>query len=176
MATMAQPGPAVEHPSYAQVTRDIAATLGKPSKGYFILLGFVVTILAIGFGALLYQIRIGLGVAGYTPPVMWGVYITTFVFWVGIAHSGTLISAILYLFRSAWRTSVYRTAEAMTVFAVMTAGLFPLIHVDPVPQSAATLGQLQITARVGSVRHRDILHGEHSVSHCRVDSRHCRGS
>jgi molybdopterin-containing oxidoreductase family membrane subunit len=121
MATMAQPGPAVEHPSYAQVTRDIAATLGKPSKGYFILLGFVVTILAIGFGALLYQIRIGLGVAGY--------YITTFVFWVGIAHSGTLISAILYLFRSAWRTSVYRTAEAMTVFAVMTAGLFPLIHV-----------------------------------------------
>jgi hypothetical protein len=72
MATMAQPGPVVEHPSYAQVTRDIAATLGKPSKGYFILLGFVVTILAIGFGALLYQIRIGLGVAGYTPPVMWG--------------------------------------------------------------------------------------------------------
>ncbi len=67
--------------------------------------------------------------AGYTPPVMWGVYITTFVFWVGIAHSGTLISAILFLFRSAWRTAVYRTAEAMTVFAVMTAGLFPLIHV-----------------------------------------------
>jgi len=52
-----------------------------------------------------------------------------FVFWVGIAHCGTLISAILYLFRSAWRTAVYRTAEAMTVFGVMTAGLFPVIHV-----------------------------------------------
>jgi molybdopterin-containing oxidoreductase family membrane subunit len=117
------------HPTYHEVTRDIAATLGNPRPGYYILLGFVLTVLAAGALALLYQIRWGLGVAGYTPPVMWGVYITTFVFWVGIAHSGTLISAILYLFRSAWRTAVYRTAEVMTVFAVMTAGLFPLIHV-----------------------------------------------
>jgi molybdopterin-containing oxidoreductase family membrane subunit len=116
-------------PTYREITRDIAATLGNPSKGYYILLGLVLVMLMLGVVALLYQIRVGLGVAGYTPPVMWGVYITNFVFWVGIAHSGTLISAILYLFRSAWRTSVYRTAEAMTVFAVMTAGLFPLIHV-----------------------------------------------
>lgn len=115
--------------TYARITRDIAATLGRPSKGYYILFGAVLAVLGIGFVALLYQIRYGLGVAGYVPPVMWGVYITTFVFWVGIAHSGTLISAILFLFRSAWRTSVHRTAEAMTVFAVMTAGLFPLIHV-----------------------------------------------
>ena len=120
---------AARPPTYADVTRDVAATLGNPTKVYYGLLAFVITILLIGFGALLYQIRMGLGVAGYTPPVMWGVYITTFVFWVGIAHSGTLISAILFLFRSAWRTAVYRTAEAMTVFAVMTAGLFPLIHV-----------------------------------------------
>ena len=120
---------AATRPTYADVTRDIVATLGNPSKAYYGLLAFVLFVLAIGVGALLYQIRIGLGVAGYTPPVMWGVYITTFVFWVGIAHSGTLISAILFLFRSAWRTAVYRTAEAMTVFAVMTAGLFPLIHV-----------------------------------------------
>ena len=115
--------------TYARITRDIAATLGRPSKGYYILFGAVLAVLGIGFVALLAQIRDGLGVAGYVPPVMWGVYITTFVFWVGIAHSGTLISAILFLFRSAWRTSVHRTAEAMTVFAVMTAGLFPLIHV-----------------------------------------------
>ena len=59
---------------------------------------------------------------------MWAIYITDFVFWVGIAHSGTLISAILYLFRSRWRTAVYRAAETMTGFAVLTAGLFPLIH------------------------------------------------
>jgi len=125
----AAPSPAHHHhPTYHEVTRDIAATLGHPKRGYFILFGFVLLVLAAGIVALLYQIRRGLGVAGYSPPVMWAVYVTTFVFWVGIAHSGTLISAILYLFRSAWRTSVYRTAEAMTVFAVMTAGLFPLIH------------------------------------------------
>ena len=70
----------------------------------------------------------GLGVAGYSPPVMWGVYIITFVFWVGIGHAGTLISAILYLFRAGFRTSIYRCAEAMTVFAVMTAALFPILH------------------------------------------------
>ena len=129
MAATVQPTDAREPLTYSRITRDIAGTLGNPGRGYFILLGLVLTVLAIGGFALLWQIRYGLGVAGYVPPVMWGVYITTFVFWVGIAHSGTLISAILFLFRSAWRTSVYRTAEAMTVFAVMTAGLFPLIHV-----------------------------------------------
>ena len=66
--------------------------------------------------------------AGYRHPGFWGVYITNFVFWVGIAHSGTLISAILYLFRANFRMSIYRIAEAMTVFAVLTAGLFPIIH------------------------------------------------
>ena len=132
MATAAHPEAAPAHhahPTYHEVTRDIAATLGNPRKSYFVLMAFVLLVLGAGIFALLWQIRWGLGVAGYTPPVMWGVYITNFVFWVGIAHSGTLISAILYLFRSAWRTAVYRTAEAMTVFAVLTAGLFPLIHV-----------------------------------------------
>ena len=130
MATTVHPEAAPHaHPTYHEVTRDIAATLGNPSRQYYILLAFVLTVLAAGILTLLDLVRYGLGAAGYTPPVYWGVFITTFVFWVGIAHSGTLISAILYLFRSAWRTAVYRTAEAMTVFAVMTAGLFPLIHV-----------------------------------------------
>ncbi len=130
MATIAQPEQtSAQPPTYADVTRDVVATLGNPSKGYYVLLGVVLVILGAAGFALLWQVRFGLGVAGYTPPVMWGVYITTFVFWVGIAHSGTLISAILFLFRSGWRTSVYRTAEAMTVFAVLTAGLFPLIHI-----------------------------------------------
>src|SRR5438552_13759280 len=129
MATVTHHEPAVRpRPTYAEITRDVAATLGNPSRAYYILFGFVLFVLACGVGALLYQIKLGLGVAGYQPPVMWAVYITDFVFWVGIAHCGTLISAILYLFRSAWRTAVYRTAEAMTVFAVMTAGLFPVIH------------------------------------------------
>ena len=78
------------------------------------------------------QIYSGLGVTGLRQPVMWAIYITNFVFWVGIAHSGTLISAILFLFRTKWRTAVYRAAETMTIFAVATAGLFPLIHLGRV--------------------------------------------
>src|SRR5260370_20521961 len=115
--------------TYDFVTRAIARTLGTPGKGYSALLTLAVGLLSVGIVCLLFLLRYGLGLAGYSHPVYWAVYITCFVFWVGIAHSGTLISAILFLFRSGWRTAVYRTAEAMTVFAVMTAGLFPLIHI-----------------------------------------------
>ncbi|MBI4543208.1 MAG: polysulfide reductase NrfD [Gemmatimonadetes bacterium] len=89
-----------------------------------------VVLSGLGFGAYCWalQLKYGLGITGYEPPIFWGSYITNFVFWVGIAHSGTLISAILFLFRSGWRSSVYRASEAMTVFAVMTAGLFPVLH------------------------------------------------
>ncbi|MHB1312972.1 MAG: NrfD/PsrC family molybdoenzyme membrane anchor subunit [Gemmatimonadaceae bacterium] len=113
---------------YEQVNDDIIATL-RPSKAWFALLLVAMGCMAIGISAWMYQINQGLGVAGYSPPVMWGVYIVTFVFWVGIGHAGTLISAILYLFRAGFRTTIYRCAEAMTVFAVMTAGLFPIIHI-----------------------------------------------
>src|SRR2546430_7539250 len=115
--------------SYDFVTRAIARTRGNPGKGYYALLALAVALLGVGIVCLLFLLRYGLGLAGYSHPVYWAVYITCFVFWVGIAHSGTLISAILFLFRSGWRTAVYRTAEAMTAFAVMTAGLFPLIHI-----------------------------------------------
>ncbi len=73
-------------------------------------------------------VGIGMGLMGVNHPVGWGTDIVTFVFWVGIGHAGTLISAVLYLFRQKWRTSIARSAEAMTVFAVMTAGIFPIIH------------------------------------------------
>ncbi|MHB0964233.1 MAG: NrfD/PsrC family molybdoenzyme membrane anchor subunit, partial [Gemmatimonadaceae bacterium] len=112
---------------YEQVDDDIIATL-RPTKAWFLMLMTAVACLALGVSAFLYQLHQGLGVAGYNPPVMWGVYIITFVFWVGIGHAGTLISAILFLFRAGFRTTIYRCAEAMTVFAVMTAGLFPIIH------------------------------------------------
>jgi len=87
-------------------------------------------VLAVSIVAWTYQIYLGLGVTGLRTPQYWALYITSFVFWIGIGHAGTLISAILYLFRARWRTSVYRAAEAMTVFAVMTAGLFPILHLD----------------------------------------------
>jgi molybdopterin-containing oxidoreductase family membrane subunit len=67
-----------------------------------------------------------IGVWATTAP--WGFDITNFVFWIGIGHAGTLISAILFLFRQKWRTGINRFAEAMTIFAVMCAGLFPGIH------------------------------------------------
>jgi len=75
-----------------------------------------------------HQVIEGIGMSGINNPIGWGVYITDFVFWVGIAHSGTLISAVLFLFRAKWRVPIYRISEAMTVFAVATAGLFPIIH------------------------------------------------
>ena len=69
---------------------------------------------------------------GLSIPVGWAPYITNFVWWIGIAHAGTLISAILYLFRVSWRNRINRAAEAMTIFAIATAGLFPLIHLGRV--------------------------------------------
>jgi len=114
--------------TYARVNDDVIRMLDKPTFKWWAL--FIPTLFFVGFGlfCFIYQVYTGLGVAGYRHPVFWGVYITDFVFWVGIAHSGTLISAILYLFRASFRMSIYRIAEAMTVFAVLTAGLFPIIH------------------------------------------------
>ena len=127
MAAVAQPHLPTQ--THAEVTRDVVGTLGTPSRGYLLLLGGAITFFLIGVTTFVIELKVGLGVAGYNPPVMWLVYITNFVFWVGIGHAGTLISAILYLFRSPWRTVVYRATEAMTVFAVMTAGLFPIVHI-----------------------------------------------
>jgi molybdopterin-containing oxidoreductase family membrane subunit len=79
-----------------------------------------------------YLVLNGVGVWGVNKPVGWGFAIVNFVFWIGIGHAGTLISAILFLFRQKWRTSINRFAEAMTIFAVMCAGLFPAIHVGRV--------------------------------------------
>jgi molybdopterin-containing oxidoreductase family membrane subunit len=134
MATAVEnvPRSTVPHPDvhrHSDVNRDILAILGRPGLGWWSLFGLAAALVGLLFGAWGYQLIRGIGVAGITKPAGWGVYITTFVFWVGIAHSGTLVSAVLFLFRAPWRQSIYRAAEAMTVFAVMTAGLFPLIHV-----------------------------------------------
>jgi Ni/Fe-hydrogenase subunit HybB-like protein len=81
------------------------------------------------FGAVvLYLLMMGVGIWGINIPVGWGFAITSFVWWIGIGHAGTLISAFLLLMHQRWRTSINRLAEAMTIFAVMTAGMFPLLH------------------------------------------------
>jgi molybdopterin-containing oxidoreductase family membrane subunit len=93
---------------------------------------FTATIAASGLACITYQISTGVGVWGENHPVGWAWDITNFVFWIGIGHAGTLISAILFLTRQKWRTSINRAAEAMTLFAVICAGIFPGIHVGRV--------------------------------------------
>ncbi len=115
--------------TYGQVTKDVLDPLFSIGKPYLAGMTLVMLGLAYGGWCIIQQLVWGLGVAGYSQPVFWGLYITTFVFWIGIGHAGTLISAVLFLFRSKWRTGVYRAAEAMTIFAVMTAALFPALHV-----------------------------------------------
>jgi Ni/Fe-hydrogenase subunit HybB-like protein len=115
-----------------RVETDVLAAMSRPRPLYWAALAAAALLLACLLSLWFYQIFNGLGVAGIQHPVGWGVYITNFVFWVGIAHSGTLISAVLFLFRARFRKSFNRSAEAMTLFALMTAGLFPLIHLGRV--------------------------------------------
>jgi molybdopterin-containing oxidoreductase family membrane subunit len=114
--------------TYRKIDDTVLDTLAPPQRKYWALVALLFAGVLMGAGCWLYQIMVGMGVAGQNNPVHWGTYLINFVFWVGIAHSGTLISAILHLFRAGWRNPIARAAETMTVFAVCTAGLFPFIH------------------------------------------------
>ncbi len=120
--------PEVAKLTYGEITDEVIGNMRPPTLRYLGIVAVLALGAAWGLSAWMYQIRTGMGVAGLNHPVCWAVYIGNFVFWIGIAHSGTLISAILHLVRSKWRAAVSRSAEAMTIFAVMTAGLFPLVH------------------------------------------------
>jgi len=104
----------------------------KTGPWFWIVVGVLFAIFAWGMYAWIYQITWGFGTAGINRPVYWGFYIATFVFWVGISHAGTMISAVLRIFKADWRRPITRGAEAMTAFALMMAGLFPLIHLGRV--------------------------------------------
>ena len=115
--------------SYSQITEDIIKPIeAKPTKWWY--LGFTVSLAALGLWlvSVTYLLFTGVGVWGLNKTVDWGWDITNFVWWVGIGHAGTLISAVLLLFRQKWRTAVNRSAEAMTIFAVVCAGSYPLLH------------------------------------------------
>ncbi|MCG6907470.1 MAG: polysulfide reductase NrfD [Desulfobacteraceae bacterium] len=118
--------------TYATIDQTVLQTLEKPRPGYWAAVAVLAGGILLGAACWLYQIFVGIGVGGQNNPVAWGTYLINFVFWVGIAHSGTLISAILHLFRAGWRNPIARAAETMTVFAVCTAGLFPFIHLGRV--------------------------------------------
>jgi molybdopterin-containing oxidoreductase family membrane subunit len=116
-------------PKHSEINDAIAKPLEtKPTWKYYLALGISSTLLLIGAVCLGFSFYYGIGLWGNNQPVGWAIPIVNFVFWVGIGHAGTLISAILFLFRQRWRTGIARFAEAMTIFAVITAGLFPLIH------------------------------------------------
>lgn len=117
-------------PTFGEINETISRPLDmNPDKKFMLAISVTGTMLLIGAACLGYTFYKGIGVWGNNNPVGWGFDIVNFVFWVGIGHAGTLISAILFLFRQKWRTGIARFAEGMTIFAVMCAGLFPLIHV-----------------------------------------------
>jgi len=116
-------------PSLRRITEDVARPLeGRPGKGWWICFGISFAALLELGGMVSYTFANGIGVWGLNNSVGWAFDITNFVFWVGIGHAGTLISAILLLFRQRWRASINRSAEAMTIFAIACAAMFPLIH------------------------------------------------
>ncbi|WP_372642416.1 NrfD/PsrC family molybdoenzyme membrane anchor subunit [Ancylomarina sp.] len=115
--------------TYSQITKDIVAPIeGKAGKAWYMGLTLSLSAMFFGLAMMGYTLWEGIGTWGLNRTIGWGWGITNFVWWVGIGHAGTFISAILLLFRQKWRTSINRSAEAMTIFAVLCAGLFPLIH------------------------------------------------
>ena len=124
-----EPAIVEKNPSFASINDLIARpTEQMPDKKYYIALSITTTMLAIGAFCFCLTFYYGVGMWGNNNPVGWAFDIVNFVFWIGIGHAGTLISAILFLLRQRWRTGIARFAEAMTIFAVMVAGLFPLLH------------------------------------------------
>ena len=115
--------------SYHDISVDVGApVLGKANKSWWIVFTIALIAFLWGLGCIIYTVSTGIGVWGLNKTIGWAWDITNFVWWVGIGHAGTLISAVLLLFRQKWRMAVNRSAEAMTIFAVVQAGLFPIIH------------------------------------------------
>ena len=128
-----QPTLILRSPDFHAITEAVAGPVEQgPPLGWWLCFIPAVALLGLLGVAVSWLFWEGIGVWGLNVPVGWAWDITNFVFWVGIGHAGTLISAILFLFRQKWRTSINRAAEAMTIFAVMCALLFPGIHVGRV--------------------------------------------
>lgn len=116
--------------NYKQVTEDILKpTESFPTKVWWSAFTLALTVTLVDLGIIGYLMYEGLYILGINNPVGWGFFIVNFVFWIGIGHAGTLISAVLHLFRQEWRTGINRAAEAMTIFAVMVAASSLIVHV-----------------------------------------------
>ena len=111
-----------------QINKDLLRPIYHATWRFYVTATVLAALVAAALFAWGYQMYYGLGISGLNRPVFWAVYITNFVFWIGISHAGTLISAILRVCNASWRRPVTRCAEAITVFSLSIAGLFPLIH------------------------------------------------
>lgn len=117
------------NPPLAEIDRVVSIPMNEtPSRKFFLALTISSSLLLFGLFCIGVTFYYGIGMWGNNQPVGWAFGIVNFVFWVGIGHAGTLISAILFLLRQKWRTGIARFAEAMTIFAVMCAAIFPVIH------------------------------------------------
>ena len=116
-------------PTGQQISRDLVRPLLLTSWRFYVMIALFGAFVVAGLVAWLSQIYFGFGLSGISWPVYWGFYITNFVFWIGISHAGTLISAILRLVNAGWRRPVTRCAEAITTFALLIGAMFPLIHI-----------------------------------------------
>ncbi len=117
-----------ENIAWAKINEDVLRSMEAPRMAYWIAVAACVMMVAVGAVAVIYVYDVGQGVLDLYWPEMWGLFLSTFVFWIGMSHSGTLLSAILHIIQADWRKPIYRFAEAMTTFSLMTAGLFPIIH------------------------------------------------
>ena len=129
-AVLVNPPLVLNNRSLGWITNTIAGICENPMPAWW-LPAFIASagLMGMMYALIAYLISTGVGVWGLNNPVAWAWDITNFVFWIGIGHAGTLISAVLFLLRQKWRTSINRAAEAMTLFAVACAGIFPVIHV-----------------------------------------------
>jgi Ni/Fe-hydrogenase subunit HybB-like protein len=117
-----------EQTAISNINSDLLRPVNKPGTGWYATVAISALVLLGAIGAFGYQLARGLGVWGINRPVFWALDITNFVFWIGISHAGTLISAILRVTGAEWRRPVTRCAEAITVFALMIGAMFPIIH------------------------------------------------
>ena len=128
------------HKTYHDITNDVVGPIeGNAPRQWKIAISIAAVIALYGVGSIMYLVGTGIGAWGLNKTVGWSCDITNFVWWVGIGHAGTLISAVLLLFRQRWRMAINRSAEAMTIFAVLMAALFPVFHMGRVWQAYWTL-------------------------------------
>jgi len=121
-----------EQIAWAKINTDVLKSMENPRPAYWVTLAVCIAMVACAALAEYIQYTVGMGPSNLNNPHMWDMYIAAFVFWIGMSHSGTLLSAILHLIHADWRKPIYRFAEAMTTFSLMTAGLFPIIHLGRV--------------------------------------------